>query len=278
MKFEKIYVAIDFKEGTNSIIAHALWLAELAECREICLFHIIEYSFTPPSYLLPYIEREKKRLEKILSDLSQKASINQYFVTYEVIYGRLIESINSLLKDQRVALVIGFKSHITRPSTSERILKGIKVPVLVVKNKEERELSTEKISVNQILCPIDFSENSLRALEVAKELSMSLGAMLTVLHVINEYRVKVVVEDSHALQNFLAMLKEEALEKLANIAKGFKFEVMVGNPAEDIVRKTSEFDLTVIGSKGRSYGSAFLIGSVAEAVIRNSKKNVLLIH
>ncbi len=44
------------------------------------------------------------------------------------------------------------------------------------------------------------------------------------------------------------------------------------------LKKSKETDLIVIGSKGRSYTEAVIIGSVAEAVIKNSSTPVLLVH
>lgn len=274
---DKIFVAVDFKEVTNAVISYALWLSKITECREICLFHVLEYNLTPPAYLMPYIEREKKKLETKLYELAEKIKKDSLNVTIKLIFGRLVESINNLLKNEKAFLILGFKSHLTRPSTSERILKGVRVPVYIVKALNFKEIFPEVIAPSKILCPIDFSENSLRALNMAKEIASASEASLTVIHVIPEQRVRAIVEDSSAVQNYLALLREEALENLNEIAKGHEFEVLIGNPTEEILKKVRDFDLIVIGSKGRSYASAILIGSVAEAVIKNSPKNVLLI-
>lgn len=277
MKLDKVFVAVDFKETTISLVSHAIWLSKLTNCNKLCLFHVLEYNLTPPAYLMPYIEKEKRKIENELTQLADKIKDKALNVSFIVKFGRLIDSINSIINREDAFLVLGFKSHITRPSTSERILKGVRVPVFIVKELNFNEISSERIKLSRILCPIDFSENSLRALSAAKEIALASGAVLSAIHVVPEQRVRAIVEDSSAFNNYLDLLREESLERLNEIAKGHEIAVLVGNPAEEILRKVREYDLIVIGSKGRSYASAILIGSVAEAVIKNSPKNVLLI-
>lgn len=277
MKLDKVFVAVDFKETTISLVSHAIWLSKLTNCNELCLFHVLEYNLTPPAYLMPYIEKEKRKIENELTQLADKIKDKALNVSFIVKFGRLIDSINSIINREDAFLVLGFKSHITRPSTSERILKGVRVPVFIVKELNFNEISPERIKLSRILCPIDFSENSLRALSAAKEIALASGAVLSAIHVVPEQRVRAIVEDSSAFNNYLDLLRVESLERLNEIAKGHEIAVLVGNPAEEILRKVREYDLIVIGSKGRSYASAILIGSVAEAVIKNSPKNVLLI-
>lgn len=277
MKLDKVFVAVDFKETTISLVSHAIWLSKLTNCNKLCLFHVLEYNLTPPAYLMPYIEKEKRKIENELTQLADKIKDKALNVSFIVKFGRLIDSINSIINREDAFLVLGFKSHITRPSTSERILKGVRVPVFIVKELNFNEISPERIKLSRILCPIDFSENSLRALSTAKEIALASGAVLSAIHVVPEQRVRAIVEDSSAFNNYLDLLREESLERLNEIAKGHEIAVLVGNPAEEILRKVREYDLIVIGSKGRSYASAILIGSVAEAVIKNSPKNVLLI-
>lgn len=277
MKVNKVFVAVDFKETTISLVSYALWLSKLTKCNELCLFHVLEYNLTPPAYLMPYIEKEKRKIENELIQLADKIKDKALNVSFIVKFGRLIESINSIINREDAFLVLGFKSHITRPSTSERILKGVRIPVFIVKELNFNEISSERIKLSRILCPVDFSENSLRALSAAKEIALASGAVLSAIHVVPEQRVRAIVEDSSAFNNYLDLLREESLERLNEIAKGHEISVLVGNPAEEILKKVREYDLIVIGSKGRSYASAILIGSVAEAVIKNSPKNVLLI-
>jgi nucleotide-binding universal stress UspA family protein len=56
--------------------------------------------------------------------------------------------------------------------------------------------------------------------------------------------------------------------------------VLRGSPAEEIIgfAERSNIDLIVMGTLGRTGITRFLIGSVAERVVRHSKKSVLVIR
>ncbi|MCX8034521.1 MAG: universal stress protein [Thermodesulfovibrio sp.] len=274
---DEIIIGIDFKKLTNTILSYSIWLSTVVNCKNLSLFHILEYNLTPPSYLLPHINREKEKIKKnldILADTVKRYSLN---VENKVIFGRLIETISNLSKGKNVFMVLGFKSYVTRPSTSERILRGVRIPILVVKSEEFKEIKPDKINISQILCPIDFSDNSLRALEFAKEISKKIKAKLLIVYVVPENKVKGIMKDPQAISKYLNYLKEEGENEMEKLAKGYDYEVLIGVPADEILKKAKDADLIIIGSKGRSYVEAVFVGSVAEAVIKNSNKNVFLI-
>lgn len=275
---DKIYVAIDFKPSTETVLSYALWLCKITNCKSITLFHIMEYTLTPPSYLMPYINKEKMKIEEKFKSIKEKMNIFSVNIEYKVILGRLVESIKEAIKSNKAFAVIGFKSHITRPSTSERILKGMKIPTLIVKDKAFEDINPERIKIKNILCLVDFSEVSIKALSFAREFAQKTNSKLKVLHVVPEQKIRGIIEEEEQIQQYIDFLKEEAHEKLLKIDENLDVQIVAGNPAEETLKRTSDYDLVIIGSKGRSYSEAVLIGSVAESVIKNSSKPVLLIH
>jgi nucleotide-binding universal stress UspA family protein len=148
---------------------------------------------------------------------------------------------------------------------------------LIVKVKDFKEINPEAINIKKVLCPVDFSPYSLRALTTAKEISDKLHAELKVIHVIPEQKVKGIIEEPSEVEKYLLYLKEEAIEKIKKTDESLQYEVVSGIPSEVIIEKSKDTDLIVIGSKGRSYTEALIIGSVAESVIKNSTKPILLI-
>lgn len=274
---DKIIVGIDLKKLTNAVISYSIWLSNVFNCKNLSFFHILEYNLTPPSYLIPYINKEKEKIKDKIALLAEKVKKYSFNVEIKVFFGRLIESIKKISNEINTFMVLGFISHVTRPSTSERILKGVKIPILVVKSEEFPEITPERINISKILCSIDFSENSLRALDVAKDISDKIGAKLLIIHIIPENKVKSIIEESIELRKYLEYLKEEAKNEIEKVAKGYEYEVIIGSPSEEILDKAKEADLIVIGSKGRSYTEAVIVGSVAEAVIERSNKTVLII-
>ena len=81
-------------------------------------------------------------------------------------------------------------------------------------------------------------------------------------------------------------LYEEAETNVKNMKKRFdddvnvRTKVVVGFPAESIidVSEKENADLIVISSSGKSGLHRFIIGSVAEKVLKNSDIDVLLVH
>ena len=82
------------------------------------------------------------------------------------------------------------------------------------------------------------------------------------------------------------VLKKEAETAVANMAKLFdpslnvRTMVVTGFPAETINQVAQEegVDLIVISSSGKSGLHRFIIGSVAEKVLKNAEVDVLLVH
>ncbi len=275
---ERIYVAIDFKPSISSVLSYAIWLSNIFACKKLTLFHIMEYTLTPPAYLMPYINKEKKKIEEQLKELEKQISKFSVETECKVILGRLIESMREVIRDEKSFTVLGFKHYVTRPSTSERLLKGMKTPALIVKGKDFESISPQNIRLQKILCPVDFSSVSLRALDFAKELALRCGCELTVIHIIPEKKIRGILEQENEIQKYLEYLKEEAQEKIKKIDENLRCEIVAGIPSEEILKRVEQHDLVVIGSKGRSYSEAIMIGSVAESVIKNSPKPILLIH
>ncbi len=143
------------------------------------------------------------------------------------------------------------------------------------------------MNFKRILIPTDFSETAHKALEQALILSAQFKAELTVLHARLLYE-----DDASQLPGELAKLKheeEEMEEHLLEYMKGctdqhghlqIQHEIVRGYSAPSAILgyiNQHEFDLVVIGTHGRSGLEHFLIGSVAEKVVRYAPCPVLTI-
>ena len=141
------------------------------------------------------------------------------------------------------------------------------------------------MKIKKILCPVDFSERSDRALEYAAFIAVSNDAALILLHVIEHlqgYDHFLILELTP--EEIRKKLEKEAQEKLDRLASKFKNSVNTetvireGKPFVEIVRMAKEFDIDqiVIGSHGRSGIPHMLLGSVAEKVSRKAHCPVLI--
>ena len=137
----------------------------------------------------------------------------------------------------------------------------------------------------KILVATDGSEHGYRASRVALELGKISGGKVTAIYVADTVKTSHLPDDMLLFSIRELLLKEgkEALKQVEDLAKemGVSFESVVveGNPGSEIIRyaETSGMDIIILGAVGRTGLDKFLLGSVAEKVVRNSKIPVLTI-
>src|SRR5512135_3331045 len=141
----------------------------------------------------------------------------------------------------------------------------------------------------KICCPIDFSDASRAAMEVAADLARRTGADLVLLHAypIPGYTFpdgsvvaspKMMQELADQARRHLEEWRVEA-ERLVG-APRVTAETAVGEPAAEIVEAARErgADLVVVGTHGRTGLEHALMGSVAERVVRRAHCPVLTVR
>jgi nucleotide-binding universal stress UspA family protein/predicted transcriptional regulator len=132
-----------------------------------------------------------------------------------------------------------------------------------------------------ILCPVDFDENSLDAVDTSANLARQNDATVYVLHV-----VPILYVGTPAYVDLYKGQEEIARGKLQEIAHsrlaGLKYELLtdIGDPAGVILKteKMTGADLVVMATHGRRGFSRLFIGSVTELVLRETKCPVLTVR
>ncbi len=221
-----IITGIDLGPDTERNISYAAYFAA-GTGATVRLLYIIDYLLTPPSYLSSYVEEEKKKEEKEMARL--QALLSGFSVKNEasVILGRLHESFMKVITETSAdLLVIGYRSHLLRPSSSERLIKSLAMPMLVVRGKYAENASPGTVKIRKILCPIDFSSNSLKAVSMAKAYAGLFSAELQIMHVVPSHRIQERWEQwlkpqEKDRQRFEEGLYFEAAEKLSQIRDEF---------------------------------------------------------
>lgn len=138
----------------------------------------------------------------------------------------------------------------------------------------------------KILIPTDGSETAGLAARQGVELAKALGAEVYGLYVIDISAFTGVPTEAiwESMRGLLEDEGNKALKEVEGIAKknGVKFEALLreGVPSEDIIKTCEEkgIDLIVMGTAGRTGLNRFLLGSVAEKVVRTSTRPVMVIH
>jgi nucleotide-binding universal stress UspA family protein len=151
----------------------------------------------------------------------------------------------------------------------------------------------------KILVPLDGSEHSLKALEVATQIAKKFGGKVTLIHVYSVTAVPVMVPEPTTLTpaGFPVMVPPE-MSKIVDVtrkvgnrilddgekkvkAEGVEVEKIIieGHTVQEIVRtaKEGKFNLIVIGARGVSRIHELLLGSVTDGVIHHASSPVLVV-
>lgn len=282
MKIRNILAAVDLGYDTEQVLAYASFFARGTGASLNFVF-VVDYLVTPPTYLSPYIEEEKKTALEGLRSWEKRLEGYGVAATSEVMIGRLVESIETAIRRTEAdMLVLGFRPHTFRRSSSERLIKGLKTPMLVVRGTRMESKGVGCVTLRKILCPTDFSDTALKALKVSKELSDLFSAELDVIHVVPSHiiagKARKGAEEARSELIHDAKVMLDTLLKESGIGKEGLTEE--GEPYGKIIAYSSEnaADLIVIGARGLSFIQGMLIGSVTDAVLKSSPCPVLVVH
>ncbi len=152
------------------------------------------------------------------------------------------------------------------------------------------EAEKEVVSLNNILCPYDFSECSKHALKFAIEFATAYKAKLHLLHVFDIrvydygepiFGISVLPQDAiGTIKTELANSIPEKVKNELSASGGLETIAVPGVPFYEIIKfaKENEIDLIVIGTHGRTGIAHILLGSVAEKVVRKASCPVLTVR
>lgn len=176
-------------------------------------------------------------------------------------------------------------SRILLGSVAEEVVRRAKQPVLTVRGDAVEQEGPSPQVVDRILVPVDFSDPSHEALRTAKEWAALYDATIDVLHVVAE-RIQPAfyaggVRSIYDMEPDIEQKMMDRLETFVADTEGPEIEirphVIVGNAAPDIAAfvETEAIDLVAMSTHGRTGLDRFLLGSVAEKVVRHVQCPVL---
>ncbi len=139
------------------------------------------------------------------------------------------------------------------------------------------------MAAKHILACVDFSKQSTRALREVGEYARANGSKVTLIHIVDPHAftppqavLQPPVEEEGACEAELAKLRDEHFADV-------EVELAVVQdhaPARSICEyaEDHDVDLIVLGSHGRGGMERWLIGSVAERVVRHATTNVYIVR
>ncbi len=140
----------------------------------------------------------------------------------------------------------------------------------------------------KILVPTDFSQLSEKALDVAGRFAKLMGGKVTPFHShvpISEVDEPYALGMSSQMYQDFEEIEKSLSERLGQLSEEIvdqkyltKPLVMMGNPAQSIIDTSEDYDYIVMSTHGRTGFSRFLLGSVAEKVLRLAHTPVLIVE
>jgi len=284
MKAERILAGVDLGPDTERVLAYASFFAD-GTGASLNILYVLDYLVTPPAYLTPYIEEEKRAARDRLRQYEERLMGYGVKTETEVMVGRLHESFETAIERIRAdMLVLGFRHHTIRRSSSERLIKGLAMPMLVVRGERAESARIGSVRIRRVLCPVDFSEGSRKALEIAGEISDTFSSELDVMHVFPGHIIDRAMagwkDRERARHEMMAQAKDSLSKLLSGAGIGRTGIIKEGEPYKMINSFSSEndIDMIVMGARGLGLIKGMIIGSVTDAVIKSSPCPVLVIH
>jgi nucleotide-binding universal stress UspA family protein len=299
IEIRRILCPTDLSEIAPRAFEHALAIAR-AHKAEVELAHVNEpllpgpagpAAYPPWAVLDPAV---RGRLQKALETLAAPAGPLGVSVRFGVYEGRIVQEILDRARSWPADLLVmgthgrgGFERWMLG-SVTEKVLRKAPCPVLTVPPPPEGLEAGSAVRFRRIVCPVDFSAESLTAFRYALKVAEESDAEISVLHVL-----ELLVEDEPSIRiagfdvpEYRRYLEKDARERLHGIVsegaggRRVQEQVVGGRPWREILRVSEEqhADLVVMGVRGRNLVDLALFGSTTQHVVRGATVPVLVVH
>ena len=279
---EKILLATDLSEAAEDVLRMARFVARTFES-EVTLIHVVPEVQDAPFTLDALREEASEQLQKIQAGLTADGiQTGQAIVETGTPFEHIVQhadlnNVNVIMMGSGEATSQGTAS---LGITAERVVRRASKPVWVVKKGGDS-------SIEKILCPVDLSEPSNRALRNAIHLSRRFKAELTVLTVVpplRDFFLGLRQAAAQREQETYTRRKQEQFDRFLGELDFHKVTwhkaVRQGKAHQEILRAVQETgcDLMVMGSVGLTENPQILMGKVAERVVREVPCSVVTVR
>jgi nucleotide-binding universal stress UspA family protein len=312
---KRVLVPTDFSRSAENACVVANRLAE-AFGGAVDLLHVIPtltyfresiktlgIPFDMDGDFYPRIQKESEhRLREIMTDYIHERHRGEVHV---VIDRRASDGITSFAEQHDVDLIVvgargSDQTTLLRGSTSERVIRRSRIPVLTVND------AFEWVGVKRILVPTDGSDDSLDALDMALDLAGPFGGAIRLFHVMELHGSEHVTGMQglrtsgseptegirHALVERLARRHPETVasgstggwvfhgRNEGSMDVALDVDIIRGVSAHDEIERQAEdwADLVVMATHGLGGLARFVLGSTAETVAANLRKPLLTVR
>ncbi|BCS80390.1 universal stress protein [Anaerocellum diazotrophicum] len=135
----------------------------------------------------------------------------------------------------------------------------------------------------KIVVAYDGSEHAKKGFEVALELSKMFGSSI---HLVSVVHIPDFVETKDELNGMLSdarqyyeKLQQQAIDRAKSEGVEVNTAIVLGHPANGVVSfaESIKADLIIVGQRGRSGVARYIVGNVAENIVRHAHCSVMVI-
>ncbi|HEY8537138.1 MAG TPA: universal stress protein [Vicinamibacterales bacterium] len=300
VKLERILCPVDLSSTSRRALAHAAVIARWYEARLIVL-HVFNAAAPFPAAGAEFIghtapiptpvsgDQVLEEVRRFVEPVVSGGPAPEIVVRDGQAVKQIVEQAGHLRAD---LLVIGThgRSGFERfmlGSVTEKVVRKASCPVLTVPPAERAD--TEHAIFKTILCPVDFSPGTDRAVAYALSLAQEADARLILLHVVESSLDPVQArETAHfTVPEYDRYRREQAAEQLKVLVPANARDwctpvemVTSGKPHHEILRVAEQenAELIVMGVHSRGIVDLALFGSTTNAVIRSADCPVLTLR
>ena len=293
IEITRILCPIDFSEFSRHALDHAVAIARWYNARLT-----VPYVFSNFSAMdMPAVVLDEKGRQGIMAEMRNFTEHVPSDLRLDLRIGEASDIHREILVQAQAThadlLVIGSHGRsgferLLLGSVTERVIRKAPCPTMVVPRLAPDRSPNTPVQFRRILCSVDFSEGSLRALEYAVTLAEEADARLTVLHVIEvppELRENPLAEgfdvdrlraeaEARSLHHLRELIPQDARKYSTvetAVREGAAYHEILKVAAEQVV------DLIVMGVQGRGALDLLLFGSNTARVTRTATCPVLIV-
>lgn len=284
--YDRILFPTDGSEGATAVLDHVL---DIAETHDATL-HVLNVAATTHDSVTrisgEVIDVLEEEGERIVEEAAERAGEHGVSTVTAVLQGGVAETITGYAGEHDVDL-IAMPTHgrtglerFLLGSVTERVVRRATVPVLTLRPGEARS----RYPYRNVLVPTDGSRCAEAALELGVGIANEHTATLHVFSVVDVTSLGVDIY-SELQVDALEEQADQVIDEATDFAEGESVESVVGSTQygasipREIVSYIDEHDvdLVVMGTHGRTGLDRYLLGSVAEKVVRTAPVPVLTV-
>lgn len=279
-----ILIPTDGEEATKPAIEHGLRIAEKTDATVHALYVVdippvggesAELSLEP---LVSRLEAEGKEATEDIAIQARDYGVNVRETVERGVPFQAILDYAEAHDIDMIAMGTGERGDIESfflGSTARKVTRLSRAPVLTVRASKEM-LSTDYESV---LLAVDGTQGSQHAIKTCQQIALDFDAMVHIVYVVDS-RVARAGSLVELMESEGEQACHDAASRMRTVGVDCTSEILRGRPAEQILSYADDhhIDCLVVGMHGRTGLDRFVMGSVAEKVVRRATKPVLTVR